>query len=456
MGLENQKSYLSTSQLKKASMWSPDRALLKAWMDGTEVEGDWKQEDSTKESVPSVEKSSQEAKPTKTEEQTSKEEVQPKAKVESAGETEAQTEDKPVPKPASRREPAKLPEVVKRPTKLGDDLSHLSPRVRAIVEKSRAIRAQTEEQVEETSEKVEKEEASTVERKSEFSAPEPAGEAVSKQASDEGVEKADIKDTPVKIEIEELPEPPVEEVKENFELTSIQEPLSEEEGEQEVEENRENSVESSIEERHFPRPIILDELTSEEEAEDDPIQLDFSAWLRMKQGVSPESEKRESDNEEPAPIDESIEFEVPEEEASEEEVTPMEEDHEVEFELEEDTIEKESYIEPELKAEEQKVNKMQLIDRFLKDQPKITPRKKEDKNEETTSTSRSTIDVSAMGSEVGDDFITETLAQVYKQQGYLDKAMSAYEILSLKYPEKSSFFADQISEIRRQKRRLGK
>ena len=44
--------------------------------------------------------------------------------------------------------------------------------------------------------------------------------------------------------------------------------------------------------------------------------------------------------------------------------------------------------------------------------------------------------------------MTETLAKVYLEQKKYNKAMQAFEILILKYPEKSSFFADQINEIK--------
>ncbi len=46
-----------------------------------------------------------------------------------------------------------------------------------------------------------------------------------------------------------------------------------------------------------------------------------------------------------------------------------------------------------------------------------------------------------------DDFITETLASIYFQQKNYEKALNAYKKLSLKYPEKSIYFATQIKEI---------
>ena len=48
-----------------------------------------------------------------------------------------------------------------------------------------------------------------------------------------------------------------------------------------------------------------------------------------------------------------------------------------------------------------------------------------------------------------DDFITETLAKIYKEQGHFDKAIDAFEKLILKFPEKNTLFASQISEIKK-------
>ena len=47
-----------------------------------------------------------------------------------------------------------------------------------------------------------------------------------------------------------------------------------------------------------------------------------------------------------------------------------------------------------------------------------------------------------------ESFVTETLARVYSDQGLFEKAIQVYDLLSLKYPQKSSYFAALIKELK--------
>ena len=51
--------------------------------------------------------------------------------------------------------------------------------------------------------------------------------------------------------------------------------------------------------------------------------------------------------------------------------------------------------------------------------------------------------------DIGRQFMTETLAKVYLEQGKYAEAIQAYQILMLKNPAKSAYFAEQIAMIRK-------
>ena len=90
------------------------------------------------------------------------------------------------------------------------------------------------------------------------------------------------------------------------------------------------------------------------------------------------------------------------------------------------------------KAPEKKsLDKFQIIDKFIENNPKITPVEKGEK-----------VAIELPKEKVDKSLMTETLAKVYLEQKKYSKAIKAYDILSLKYPEKSGFFADQIKRVR--------
>jgi len=104
-------------------------------------------------------------------------------------------------------------------------------------------------------------------------------------------------------------------------------------------------------------------------------------------------------------------------------------------------IEREISVPIEIKStaiDPEKQKKIELIDKFIEASPKIPPIKKEAEPKVFLEPS----------SENNSYLMTETLARVYLEQNKYDKAIQAYEILILKYPEKSSFFANRISDIK--------
>ncbi|AKA34608.1 hypothetical protein [Flagellimonas lutaonensis] len=89
--------------------------------------------------------------------------------------------------------------------------------------------------------------------------------------------------------------------------------------------------------------------------------------------------------------------------------------------------------------DDERKKKFELLDRFIESSPKIVP--KETEVVKVNIKESVTIDQN--------ELMTETLAKVYLEQKKFKKAIQAYKILSLKYPEKSGFFADRIQAVKR-------
>ena len=89
-------------------------------------------------------------------------------------------------------------------------------------------------------------------------------------------------------------------------------------------------------------------------------------------------------------------------------------------------------------ADTSRKRKFDRIDRFIRENPKIVPQE---------ATEAEKVNISKSVKIDKEELMTETLARVYLEQGKHKKAIQAYRILSLKYPEKSGFFADQIKAV---------
>ncbi len=87
-----------------------------------------------------------------------------------------------------------------------------------------------------------------------------------------------------------------------------------------------------------------------------------------------------------------------------------------------------------------KKSQSELIDKFILENPRIEPVREK--------TDAPVVDISKPFVEPRGGFITETLARIYLNQHYYSRAIDIYEKLSLKFPEKSSYFAAQIEKIK--------
>ncbi len=82
--------------------------------------------------------------------------------------------------------------------------------------------------------------------------------------------------------------------------------------------------------------------------------------------------------------------------------------------------------------------KNKLIEAFIAKNHKLEPKKN----------AENTVNLAKAQMIPREELMTETLARIYVEQKNYKKAIQSYNILSLKYPEKSGFFADQIKAVK--------
>lgn len=97
-------------------------------------------------------------------------------------------------------------------------------------------------------------------------------------------------------------------------------------------------------------------------------------------------------------------------------------------------------LSPENDKQKEQLN---IIEQFIKTQPSISPNK--DKIIQAPSGDLSTIKTG----EFGDHVVSETLAEILVKQGKKEKAIEVYKKLIWKFPQKKTYFAAQIEELKK-------
>lgn len=97
--------------------------------------------------------------------------------------------------------------------------------------------------------------------------------------------------------------------------------------------------------------------------------------------------------------------------------------------------------------EEQRSNKptkedqLSIIDDFIEKDPNISRATPSTKTENSTDLAKDSV-------KLKNSFISENLAKINAKQGKISTAIDIYEQLILKYPEKKSYFAEQIEKLK--------
>ena len=92
------------------------------------------------------------------------------------------------------------------------------------------------------------------------------------------------------------------------------------------------------------------------------------------------------------------------------------------------------------KTEKQKHQTREIIDQFIEKDPHIQRSEQMDFD--------NPVDAARMSNVDNEEFVTETLARIYANQGNKEKAIAVYNKLMLKYPQKRTYFAGLIKNLK--------
>ena len=96
---------------------------------------------------------------------------------------------------------------------------------------------------------------------------------------------------------------------------------------------------------------------------------------------------------------------------------------------------------PETNKPAKNLDKFGLINQFIEKQPSISRPKQEFYSPERAM---------KRSEEFSTSIVTETLANIFRTQGHFEKAIISYQKLQLKFPEKSTYFASLIEQIKKE------